>query len=84
MEPPSGPRATSLHEFHSVGGQSDMGSDIEETTDDNFFGIGPNVMDDIRGWLLCEHGAGSGERGFLILIFKISDNHGKGDLLPWS
>jgi hypothetical protein len=48
MEPPSGPRATSLHEFHSVGGQSDMGSDIEETTDDNFFGIGPNVMDDIR------------------------------------
>jgi hypothetical protein len=48
MEPPSGPRTTSLHEFHSMGGQSDMGSDIEETTDDNFFGIGPNVVDDIR------------------------------------
>jgi hypothetical protein len=32
---------------------------------------------------LCECGAGSGERGFLILIFKISDNHGEGDLLPW-
>jgi hypothetical protein len=47
MEPPSGPRATLLHEFHSVGGQSDMGSDIEETTDDNFFGMGSNVMDDI-------------------------------------
>jgi hypothetical protein len=30
-----------------------------------------------------ERGAGSGERGFLILIFKISDNHGEGDLLPW-
>jgi hypothetical protein len=48
MEPPSGPSATSLHEFHSVGEQSDMGSDIEETIDDNFFGMGPNVMDDIR------------------------------------
>jgi hypothetical protein len=23
------------------------------------------------------------ERGFLILIFKNSDNHGEGDLLPW-
>jgi hypothetical protein len=32
------------------------------------------------GWLLCKHGAGSGERGFLILIFKNSDNHGEGDL----
>jgi hypothetical protein len=30
-----------------------------------------------------ERGAGSRERGFLILIFKNSDNHGKGDLLPW-
>jgi hypothetical protein len=30
-----------------------------------------------------EQGAGSGERGFLILIFIISDNHGEGDLLPW-
>jgi hypothetical protein len=29
-----------------------------------------------------ERGAGSRERGFLILIFKNSDNHGKGDLLP--
>jgi hypothetical protein len=47
MEPPSGPRATLLHEFHSMVGQSDMGSDIEETIDDNFFGMGPNVMDDI-------------------------------------
>jgi hypothetical protein len=35
------------------------------------------------GWLLCECGAGSREQGFLILIFKNSDNHGKGDLLPW-
>jgi hypothetical protein len=25
-----------------------MGSDIEETIDDNFFGMGPNVVDDIR------------------------------------
>jgi hypothetical protein len=25
----------------------------------------------------------SGEWGFLILIFKNSDNHGEGDLLPW-
>ena len=48
MEPPFGPRATSLHEFHSMGGQSDLGSDIEEATDDNFFGMGPNVVDDIR------------------------------------
>jgi hypothetical protein len=48
MEPPSGPIAASLHEFHSVGGQSDMGSDIEEPTDDNFFRMGPNVVDDIR------------------------------------
>jgi hypothetical protein len=48
MEPLSGPRAISLHEFYSVGGQSDMGLDIEETTDDNFFGMGPNVVDDIR------------------------------------
>jgi hypothetical protein len=47
MEPPFGPRATSLHEFHSVGGQNDMGSNIEEATDDNFFGIGTNVVDDI-------------------------------------
>jgi hypothetical protein len=30
-----------------------------------------------------ERGAGSGERGFLIFIFKNSDNHGEGDLLPW-
>jgi hypothetical protein len=30
-----------------------------------------------------ERGAGSGEQGFLILILKNSDNHGKGDLLPW-
>jgi hypothetical protein len=28
-------------------GQSDMGSEIEETTDDNFFEMGPNVVDDI-------------------------------------
>jgi hypothetical protein len=48
MEPPSGPRTASLHEFHLVGRQSDMGSDIEETIDDNFFGMGPNVVDDIR------------------------------------
>ena len=48
MEPPFGPRTTSLHEFHSVGGQSDMGSDIEEAIDDNLFGMGPNVVDDIR------------------------------------
>jgi hypothetical protein len=48
MEPPFGPRAASFHEFHSVRGQSDMGSDIEDTTNDNFFGIGPNVMDDIQ------------------------------------
>jgi hypothetical protein len=48
MKPPSGPRATSLHKFHSMGGQSDMGSDIEEATDDNFFETGPNVVDDIR------------------------------------
>jgi hypothetical protein len=48
MEPPSRLRTTSLHEFYSVGGQSDMGSDIEETTNDNFFGMGPNVVDDIR------------------------------------
>jgi hypothetical protein len=34
----------------------------------------------VRGWLLCERGVGSGERGFLILIFKNSDNHGEGDL----
>jgi hypothetical protein len=47
MEPPSGPRATSLHEFHSMGGQSGMESNIEETTDDTFFGMGPNVVDDI-------------------------------------
>jgi hypothetical protein len=31
-----------------------------------------------------ERGAGSEEWGFLILMFKISDNHGEGDLLPWS
>jgi hypothetical protein len=36
-----------------------------------------------RGWLLYERGAGSGEQGFLILIFKNSDNHGEGDLLLW-
>jgi hypothetical protein len=30
-----------------------------------------------------EQGAGSGEQGFLILIFIISENHGEGDLLPW-
>ena len=48
MEPPSEPRGTSLYEFHSVGGQSDLGSDIEEATDDNFFGMGPNVLVDIR------------------------------------
>jgi hypothetical protein len=30
-----------------------------------------------------ERGAGSREWGFLILIFKNSDNHGNGDLLPW-
>jgi hypothetical protein len=48
MEPSSGPRASSLHEFHLVGRQSDMGSDIEETTDDDFFGMGSNVVDDIR------------------------------------
>jgi hypothetical protein len=47
MEPLFGPRAASLHEFHSVGGQSDMGPDIEETTNDNFFGMGSNVVDDI-------------------------------------
>jgi hypothetical protein len=47
MEPPSRPRTTSLHEFHSMGGQRDMESDIEETTDDNFFGMGSNVVDDI-------------------------------------
>ena len=47
MEPPFGPRVTSLHEFHSMGGQSDMGSNIEEIIDDNFFGMGPNVVDDI-------------------------------------
>jgi hypothetical protein len=35
-----------------------------------------------QGWLLYEHGAGSGERGFLISIFKNSNNHGEGDLLP--
>jgi hypothetical protein len=29
-----------------------------------------------------ERGAGSGERGFLILILKNSNNHGEGDLLP--
>jgi hypothetical protein len=48
MEPPSGPKAASLHEFHLVERQSDMGLDIEETTDDNFSGMGPNVVDDIR------------------------------------
>ena len=48
MEPPSGSRATSLHEFHSMGGQSDMRLDIEEATNDNFFGMGPDVVDDIR------------------------------------
>jgi hypothetical protein len=32
------------------GGQSDMGSGIEETTDDNFFRMGSNVVDDIRQW----------------------------------
>jgi hypothetical protein len=48
MEPPSGPRAASLHEFHLVERQSDMESEIEETTDDNFSGMGPNVEDDIR------------------------------------
>ena len=47
MELLSGPRATSLHEFHLVGGRSDMGLDIEDTIDDNFFGMGSNVMDDI-------------------------------------
>jgi hypothetical protein len=31
-----------------VGRQNDMGSDIEETTDDNFSGMGPNVVNDIR------------------------------------
>jgi hypothetical protein len=30
-----------------------------------------------------EQGAGSGEQGFLFLIFKNYDNHGEGDLLPW-
>jgi hypothetical protein len=30
-----------------------------------------------------KRGMGSGERGFLILIFQNFDNHGKGDLLPW-
>jgi hypothetical protein len=51
MEPPSGPRAASLHEFHSVGRQSDMGSNIEETTDDNcgntdsnFFALDPKLV----------------------------------------
>jgi hypothetical protein len=48
MEPPSGPRVASLHKFHLVGRQSDMGSDIEETTNDNFSRMGPNVVDDIR------------------------------------
>ena len=48
MEPPFGPRATSLHEFHSIGGQNNLGSDIEEATDDNFFEMGPNVVDDIQ------------------------------------
>jgi hypothetical protein len=36
-----------------------------------------------RGKLPREPGAGSGERGFIILRFKFFDNHGKGDLLPW-
>ena len=48
MEPPSGQRATLFHEFHSMGGKNDMESNSEETTNDNFFGMGPNVMDDIR------------------------------------
>jgi hypothetical protein len=47
-----------------------------------FQGIGPNGRGD--GYCASvERGAGSGEQGFLILIFKISDNHGEGDLLPW-
>ena len=50
MEPPSRPRATLLHEFHLMGGQSDLGSDIEEAIDDNFFGMGSNVVDDIQLW----------------------------------
>ena len=49
MEPPIRPRTTSFHEFHSVGGQSDMESDIEEATNDNFFGMGPNISR-IRAW----------------------------------
>jgi hypothetical protein len=48
MEPPSRPRAASFHEFHSVGRQNDMGSEIEEITDDNFSRMGPNIVDDIQ------------------------------------
>lgn len=48
MEPPSGPRATLFLEFHLVGGKNDLESHIEESTYDNFFGMGPNVVDDIR------------------------------------
>jgi hypothetical protein len=33
--------------------------------------------------LLYERGAGSGKRGFLIIISQNFDNHGKGDLLLW-
>jgi hypothetical protein len=36
----------------------------------------------LRAWS-GQRGAGSGEWGFLILIFENSDNHGEGDLLPW-
>jgi hypothetical protein len=36
----------------------------------------------VRAWSV-ECGVWSGERGFLILIFKNFDNHGEGDLLPW-
>ena len=48
MEPPPRPSATLLHEFYSMGRQSDLGSDIEEATDDNFFGMGSNIVDDIQ------------------------------------
>jgi hypothetical protein len=36
----------------------------------------------VRAWS-GERGAGSGERGFLILLFENFDNHGEEDLLPW-
>jgi hypothetical protein len=37
----------------------------------------------LQGMLMCERGAGSGKRGFVILIFLKSYYRGQEDLLLW-